>query len=183
MLHAVLLCVLVMVLLLCFSLLLYQGLTGVPTVSSTRAEAADVVALLRSAHIGAHPTIVDLGCGWGALTLALASAFPRATIVGLELSPFPYWVTRLRTLGRPNIRVMRANFYDADLRGADAIVCYLMIKPMPKLAAFLDRVLPDGTPVVALTFWFRGRKVSAAKEGPGLRGSAALYHWPAKQQE
>jgi hypothetical protein len=178
-----LLFVLAVILLLGFSLLLYQGLTGVPTMSSTRAEAADVVKLLREAHLSEYPTIVDLGCGWGSLAIALASAFPNANIVGIEISPFPYWVTRLRTLRRSNVRLSRDDFYHYDLRSADAIVCYLMMKPMPKLATFLDRVLQDGTPVVALTFWFHGRRVSAVREGPGLRGSAALYHWPAHQPQ
>jgi len=31
-------------------------------------------------------------------------------------------------------------------------MCYLMIKPMPKLADFLDRELIPGTPVVSLSF-------------------------------
>jgi hypothetical protein len=50
---------------------------------------------------------------------------------------------------------------------------------MPKLAEFLDRMLKPATPVVALTFWFRGREVAVVREGPGLRGAAALYDWPA----
>jgi len=54
-----------------------------------------------------------------------------------------------------------------------------MIKKMPKLANFLDEMLKPGTPVVSLTFWFRGREVASVKNGPGLRGEAALYYWPA----
>lgn len=55
-----------------------------------------------------------------------------------------------------------------------------MIKPMPKLAAFVDTILKAGTPVVSLSFWFRGRQVAAVRKGPGLRGEAALYFWPAR---
>jgi hypothetical protein len=39
----------------------------------------------------------------------------------------------------------------------------------------LDGVLRDGTPVVALAFWFRGREPSAVR-GTGT-SAAALYHW------
>jgi hypothetical protein len=181
--QTVLLVVLAITLLLCFSLLIYQGITGVPTMSSSSAEAEDVVSLLRQTKLGEHPTIVDLGCGWGSLAIALASAFPNADIVGIEISPFPYWVTRLRVMRRSNVRVTRTDFFRYDLRNADAVVCYLMMKPMPKLAAYLDRMLRDRTPVVALTFWFRGRTVSAVSANAGPNGSAALYHWPARAVE
>jgi cyclopropane fatty-acyl-phospholipid synthase-like methyltransferase len=136
MLQAALLVILAITLLICFSLLLYHGLTGVPTMSSTRAEAAEVVALLRQARLGENPTIVDLGCGWGSLAIALASAFPDARIVGIEISPFPYWRTRLRALRHSNVSVSRTDLFRFDLRSADAVVCYLMMKPMVKLAGF-----------------------------------------------
>jgi hypothetical protein len=80
----------------------------------------------------------------------------------------------------PNVFLQRRNFYGCDLRDADAVTCYLMMKPMPRLADFLDRMLRPGTPVVSLTFWFRDRQVALAKNGPGLRGEAALYRWPAQ---
>lgn len=49
-----------------------------------------------------------------------------------------------------------------------------------RAAAFLDKMLKDGTPVVSLTSWFRDRHVEASRDGPGLRGGAALYYWPAR---
>ena len=40
-------------------------------------------------RIGGSPRqILDLGCGTGTQTLALKKAFPRATVTGLDLSPF-----------------------------------------------------------------------------------------------
>jgi tRNA A58 N-methylase Trm61 len=161
------------------SLLLFQAITGVPPHAATRSEAADVVALLRRAGLAEHAVIYELGCGWGTLVLALAQAFPHARIVGIEISPFPYWIARLRTRNLGNVSLRRGNFYHCDLQDAEAVVCYLMMKPMPKVAAFLDGWLREDTPVVALTFWFRDRETSAVLEGPGLRGGAALYRWRA----
>lgn len=166
---------------LCFSLLLFQAMTGVPSVSATGSEAADVVDLLREAGIPEHATIYELGCGWGKLVAALAEAFPQARIVGIEISPFPYWVAQWRTRNFPNVCVRRGNLFDCDLRDADAVSCYLMAKPTQRLAALLDEKLKDATPVVALSFWFRGRQVSAVREGVGFRGAAALYFWPARK--
>jgi tRNA A58 N-methylase Trm61 len=170
---------LVIVLALCLSLLAAHALTGVPTHSANAAERADVVALLARAGCPDGAVIYDLGCGWGALVIALAQAFPNARIRGVELSPFPYWVARLRTRHLPNVSLQRRDFLRLELDDAWAVACYLMPKAMPKLAAALDRTLKPGTPVVALSFWFRDRQPAAVREGPGLRGAAALYHWPA----
>jgi 2-polyprenyl-3-methyl-5-hydroxy-6-metoxy-1,4-benzoquinol methylase len=167
------------VFLLCLSLLIVQAITGVPAMSANAAEAADVIALLKQARVREDAVIYDLGSGWGALVVALARAFPNAQIRGIEMSPLPYCVAWLRTRHRPNVSIQWGNFYARKLGDADAITCYLMIKPMPKLAAFLDRALKAGTPVVALTFWFRDRAPDAVREGLGLRGAAALYYWPA----
>jgi hypothetical protein len=49
------------------------------------------------------------------------------------------------------------------------------------LSLFLDLALAFGTPVASLTFWLRNREVTAVREGPGLRGAAALYYWPARK--
>ena len=162
-----------------FSLLACYFITGVVPMSSNPAEAADVIALLKEAGLPEQAILYDLGCGWGMLVSALARAFPQARIRGVEISPFPYWIARLRTWNLPNVHLQRGNFFDCDIRDADAVACYLMIRPMPKLAAFLDTTLKPGTPVVSLSFWFRGRQVAARRNGPGLRGEVALYFWPA----
>jgi cyclopropane fatty-acyl-phospholipid synthase-like methyltransferase len=167
------------VFLLCLSLLIVQAITGVPAMSANAAEAADAVALLKQAGVREGAVIYDLGSGWGALVVALGHAFPGAQIRGIEVSPLPYCIAWLRTRHMPNVSIEWGNFYTRKLGDSDAITCYLMIKPMPKLAAFLDRALKAGTPVVALTFWFRDRTPDAVREGPGLRGAAALYFWPA----
>jgi hypothetical protein len=178
---------LLIVVALCLSLLMFQLITGVPPMSSSAAEAADVVALLRQASLPKQAIVYELGSGWGSLVIALARAFPDAQIRGIEMSPLPYWVARYRTRKIPNVYLQRANFYACDLHDAHAVTCYLMIKPMPKLGALLDRTLKPGTPVVSLTFWFRGREATASQQGPGLgpglRGSAALYFWPAHKAQ
>lgn len=151
--------------------------------SASRAERADVVALLNQAGLPDGAIIYDLGCGWGAQVISLAHAFPGALIRGIEVSPLPYWVALIRTRSLPNVVVQRGNFFDLELQDAHAITCYLMPNAMPKLAAFLDVVLRPGTPVVALSFWFRDRQMSASRKGAGLLRAAALYFWPAHKSE
>jgi len=50
---------------------------------------------------------------------------------------------------------------------------------MPRLAAYLDRMLKPRTPVVSLSFWFRDRKTTASRASSGPLGATALYYWPA----
>lgn len=161
------------------SILVFQGLTGVPPMSSSAAEGAEVVRLLRDAGLPDRAVIYDLGSGWGSLVIALARAFPGAEIRGFELSPLPYWVSRLRTRNLANVVLRRGDFYAQDLTDARAVTCYLMIKAMPRLANLLDQALAPGVPVVSLSFWFRDREVAASSMRAGLLGAAALYFWPA----
>ena len=165
------------------SILVFQGLTGVPPMSSNAAEAADVVALLRRAGLPPRAVIYELGSGWGSLAIALAQAFPDTQVRGIEISPLPHWVSRLRTRGLANLTLTRGDFYTHDLSDADAVTCYLMMKPMPKVAGFLDRTLRFGTPVVSLSFWFRDREVTASLKSAGLLSATALYYWPAHKRE
>lgn len=106
---------LLIVIALCGSILGFQIVTGVPPLSSTAAEGADVIALLKRARLPEQAVIYELGSGWGSLVFALARAFPTAQIRGLELSPLPYWVSRLRTRNLPNVQLRRRDFYRFDL--------------------------------------------------------------------
>lgn len=181
MLSALYLLVVAVVLLLGLSVLAFQGITGVPPMSSSSLEGADVVELLRQAGISERAVIYELGCGWGALVVAMARAFPEARIRGVELSPLPYWVSRMRTRNLHNVHLHRGNFYECDVQDANAVTCYLYTQPMIKLAEFLDSKLQPGTPVVSLSFSFRDRAVSAVRQTAGPLGRAALYYWPARR--
>lgn len=181
MLHLVALLALTVTAIVACSLLWFYFATGVVPMSSGAGEAANVVALLKEAGLPKQAVLYELGCGWGTLVGALARAFPEAQIRGIEISPFPYWIARWRTRNAPNVQLRRANFFDCDISDADAIACYLMIRPMPALAALLDRSVRPGTPVVSLCFWFRDRQVAARRKQPGLSGEVALYLWPARR--
>jgi hypothetical protein len=163
----------------CFSLLFFHALTKVPSWPLAKSEAGDVVALLRDAKLPNSAVIYDLGCGWGSLVIALAKAFPDAHVKGVEISPFPCLVARLRTWRLPNVAVAGKNFYKCDLADADVVTCYLMPSTMPRLSKFLDESVRPGTAVVTVTFWFRDRLPKTVRDGPGLRGAVALYAWPA----
>ncbi|MEE8407983.1 MAG: class I SAM-dependent methyltransferase [Myxococcota bacterium] len=163
-------------------LLGYYVRTGAPPVPAKPSEVADVVALLKEAGLSDGACVYELGCGWGTLAVAVARAFPKTRVIGVEMSPIPHAVAATRARRIPNLEVRRADFHRISLKDADAVTCYLMIAPMDRLARTLDRELRNGTPVVALTFWFRGRVPVARRRGPGVRGDVALYYWPAYKE-
>jgi hypothetical protein len=112
--------------------------------------------------------------------IALAKAFPQADVRGIELSPVPYAVSRLRARCLRNVTLHRGNFFRSNLENADAIVSYLMPNAMTRTSKLLDQMLEPGTCVVTNTFGFRDRQAVAARRG-SLRGAVALYIWPARR--
>jgi trans-aconitate methyltransferase len=171
--------IVIVVFLLVLSILFHHLRTGVPPVPASAAESEAVIALLREADIAAGARIYELGCGWGSLALALARAFPEATIVGIEISPLPCAVAKLRARRHPRVTIRWGDYRKHALRDAAAVTAYLMIKPMSDLATLLDRELAEGTPVVSLCFGFRDR-TPAATQRLRLAGEATLYRWPAR---
>jgi cyclopropane-fatty-acyl-phospholipid synthase len=96
-------------------------------------------------------TILELGCGWGSLTLFMAATLPASRIVALSNSPSQrtYIMDRARARGLTNIEVITADINDFDLaRTFDRIVSVEMfehVRNYPALFTRLDRwMAPDG---------------------------------------
>ncbi len=85
--------------------------------------------------------IYDLGSGWGGFCRKLARAFPKAEVKGFEISPIPYWVSRLRriTSFRRSYSITKQNIFTTDVSQADIIICYLSPYHMER---FKDEILP-----------------------------------------
>ncbi len=68
----------------------------------------------------------ELGCGWGGINLVLAKNFPKSSVVGYEISPFPWFFSKIRGFLRPKqIKIINKSFFNADLSEFDAVICYL----------------------------------------------------------
>lgn len=65
--------------------------------------------------------ILDLGCGWGSLSLWLAERYPRAQIVGLSNSQGQreFIEARARERGLTNLRILTGNIVDFDFPAQD----------------------------------------------------------------
>ena len=115
---------------------------------------AEVLALeetVAHADIADGQRILELGCGWGSLTLFMAERFPKALIVAVSNSApqRAYIEARARALGLFNITVVTADMNDFEPSGQfDRVVSVEMFEHMANWETLLGRVRtwlsPDG---------------------------------------
>lgn len=133
---------------------------GVPPMPSSPRVQAGMIAVIRQLGLPQHATVVELGSGWGSLSLAVSRAVPAAAVVGYENSPVPFWFSvALRRLFRAeNLRLVRTNFHAVSLRDADLVICYLSLAAMARLQPKLAAELKASAMVVSSTFALPGWK-------------------------
>jgi len=95
------------------------------------------------ARLGPGQRILELGCGWGSLTLHVAGRFPTSTITAVSnsASQKAFIERRARERGLSNLRVITAdmNDFEADAR-VDRVVSVEMFEHMRNYERLLARV-------------------------------------------
>jgi cyclopropane-fatty-acyl-phospholipid synthase len=122
-----------------------------PTASLAEAEAAALEATAVHAALANGQEILELGCGWGSLTLWMASRYPRSRITAVSNSQNQrrHIEQQAAARGLDNLRVITAdmNVFDPGQR-FDRIVSVEMWEHMSNWQALLSRVRhwirPDG---------------------------------------
>ena len=124
-----------------------------PTDTTTLAEAETyaLAATVKHAHIEDGQKILELGCGWGSLSLYLAQYFPMAEIISVSNSSSQrdYIQTQARKRGLTNLTVITADMNDfVAHRQFDRIVSVEMFEHMSNWRTLLERtrgwLKPDG---------------------------------------
>jgi precorrin-6B methylase 2 len=139
----------------------YTLRTGVPVVSSS-AGAREL--MLDLVPVNFRGTLVELGSGWGALTVPLATQNPDCPVIAVELSPVPWLVLHVlrRVFRLHNLQILRGDFFKMSLVPADMVFCYLLPRTMERLAVKLHEELRPGSLVVSNSFPLPGwQRVSA----------------------
>ncbi len=110
---------------------------GVDTLDA--AEAAMLALTCERADLRDGLDILELGCGWGSLSLFMAHRYPNARIVAVSNSASQrVWIEARRP---PNLAVVTADMNDFDLgRRFDRIVSVEMFEHMRDWPALLGRV-------------------------------------------
>lgn len=133
---------------------------------------ARVRAFLDAVAMKPGQLMIDLGCGDGRV---LAGACDRYGVraVGYELNLMAYCRARLRCLGKKGARVVRGNFWKADIGGADVIFCYLFPDVMGQLGKKIRKEAKPGAVVVSCNFPMPGMTPERV-----LRPEGSLHHDP-----
>jgi SAM-dependent methyltransferase len=125
---------------------------------------------------GAPLRFIDLGCGLGGVTLALARERSDGTFTGVELAPLPAWIGQLRRRlrGPANARLLRASLWDQALGDYDVVYAFLSPVPMPALWEKALREMRTGALLVSNTFVVPGVPPDRIVEVDDARGSRLL---------
>lgn len=119
--------------------------------------------------------LVDLGAGDGRIVIAAANEF-GAKALGVELHPDRYAVIRNSVPSlKPNLEVLRQNFFKTDLSNADVVTMYLLPSVNEALRKKLERELHSGARVVTHDFSIPDWTPSRVELIQGPLGLHALY--------
>jgi len=125
-----------------------------PTGAETLAQAEEAMLALyvERGRLADGQNILDLGCGWGSLSLYLAERFPRARITGVSNSRTQreYIETEARKRGLANLRILTCDMNTFDIAPGqfDRAVSIEMFEHMKNYQALLEKIArwlkPDG---------------------------------------
>ena len=108
------------------------------------AEEAALALVVERARIDDGQRILELGCGWGSLSLYLARKFPAAAITAVSNSHSQkeFIDCRAQRLGLTNLSIVTAdmNAFTPDESNFDRVVSIEMFEHMRNWAALLERV-------------------------------------------
>ncbi len=116
-----------------------------PEATTTLDEAEDVALALTCQHAGLADgmDILELGCGWGSLTLRMATDYPaaRITAVSNSASQRAYIEGRAAALGLENVRVLTRDMNDfATTERFDRVVSVEMFEHMRNYRELFGRI-------------------------------------------
>ena len=105
----------------------------------------------------------DLGCGDGKVLFYLAKQIPRARYIGIENSPLPILLARIRAYWHARVygsqvEIISDDFFTHDVTSATHIYMYLFPQVMDELLPILEKRLSPGTRLVSATFKFKNKQ-------------------------
>lgn len=89
----------------------------------------------------------DLGSGSGKMLFYLSEKY-HVNCVGIEISPFLYLYSKIKSLFSKRVKIYYGNFYKYDLSKADVVYIFLLPKAYLRLEEKLKRELKKGTKII-----------------------------------
>jgi precorrin-6B methylase 2 len=143
---------------------LFLGAPYVPTLPKQREAALDLLKLKPG------QTLIDLGCGDGAMLIAAAKRGINS--VGYEINPLLALIAWARTRRYGNkVKIVRGNFWQKKWPQADAVFVFLTERYMDRLNQNMKNRFKGRVMLVTFGFSISGNKVAATK------GACFLYRY------
>jgi len=127
-----------------------------------QAEARMLALTCERAQLADGQRILELGCGWGSLSLWMAGQYPHASILAVSnsLSQGCYIRKQAQALGLDNLQVVTVDMNDFAPKGRfDRVVSVEMIEHMRNWEALLERVASWLEPTGSLFLHFFSHRV------------------------
>lgn len=150
--------------------------TQVPYYPSRRSAWEAVLGLLPPPRAGTSPVVIDIGSGFGGMSLHIAAARPDARVEGIELAPLPWFVSVLRArLAGSHACFSRGDYERLDLGRYDLVFAYLSPAAMPALWVKACREMRTGSLLVSHEFPIPGQQPWQVL--PTGQGRPPLFVW------
>ncbi len=116
-----------------------------PDAGTTLAEAEEAMLALTCEHadLADGQDVLELGCGWGSLTLWMAARYPRSRITAMSNSHSQreYILSRARSQGLTNVEILTCDFNDFDAEGQfDRVMSVEMFEHLQNWDTAFERV-------------------------------------------
>jgi hypothetical protein len=147
--------------------------TRVPLYLTSRRSCERLASLLPATG---EARVLDLGCGFGGVLLALHRLRPGLRLTGREVAPLPAWIARWRLRNVAVADVRRADFWEEDLSQYDMVYAFLSPEAMPRLWHKACTEMRSGSMLVSNAFPIREADPDLALPWAGAHRSP-LYVW------
>ena len=142
---------------------------GAPTVYSKEKV---IIKAFESVDLKNGQLVADLGCG-NAWSLIIASRKFGAKGIGIEISPFYYFLAKINVLlhgETKNIKIKFGNFRkrEADIKDADVIYLYLFDKIVGKIEPWIFKSAKAHSKIISLGFPFKNHQATVIKTRPPI---------------
>lgn len=128
------------------------------------------------ASIDANKRVLELGSGWGGVSLALAK---KTSVRAFEKALVPWCFSLLRGAFLPSKpKLLRKDFFKEPFSNADVIYCYLYPNAMQRLAPKFAKELSRGAIVYSNSFQIPGKKpMKIIDVGDWMRSKIYIYEY------
>jgi hypothetical protein len=150
--------IVLLVILACFSFVIFVGAPYLPTLSNQIPIAFDLLSLKPG------QTVLELGSGDGRVLIAAAQKGLNA--VGYEINPLLFIYSWLRTIKyRQRVRIIWGSYWQKDWPPAEAIFVFLLDKYMNKMDKKIVQYKHKPVKLVSFAFKVPGKQPKANKQG------------------